>query len=167
MLALSLDSSCVSIADKATQRLNSSTTSLDFRLSRPPDIIGPQVDLAPRNSACAQVLEQMRSLARSQRLTIFMPHTVLSKARLQSFCDGVTRLKALEKDADISNLYQGHEARYYTAVSHHMLMSDRFRRRRLLTVSQLAAFPSTLSPPCSFCPSPPLLNPSFCLCMLM
>lgn len=105
--ALALDDSLESITDEAAQRLGSSTTSLDFRLRRPPDIIGPQVDLIPRSSACAQTLEQLRSLARSQRLTIFIPHTATSKARLQSVCERITRLKTIEKDADLTCLYQG------------------------------------------------------------
>lgn len=90
--------------------LGSSFTCLRLRLKAVTDLIGPKVaNHKPKNQVEGRVLDQLRSIARSHALAIFVPHHVLPKSQLLAVCYGISDrlLRSDPGQIDLACLYEG------------------------------------------------------------
>ncbi|KAK8043252.1 hypothetical protein PG994_013735 [Apiospora phragmitis] len=94
-------------------KLNSGgVTRLDFRLHTPGHLIVPGQDLEPRKPATARVIDSLTSLATALSFSLYVPHTVFSKVRLQLLGNAIcsplsTQPQAPANLEDLRSLYNG------------------------------------------------------------
>lgn len=97
--------------DAVKKNLGQNTYCLRFTLDRPAALVGPAVPehLAPKNKSSGETLNQLRSLARETKFTVYLPAKVVTKARLLSLCEAASGdgLKSIPWQADMSCLYGG------------------------------------------------------------
>lgn len=109
---LTLDESCDPelIPSDTSKALGSSWICLQVKLNATADFIGPKsVALKPKNQSEGRVLDELRSLARISKFTVFIPHYVVSKANLLCICYGISDrlLRSDPGQIDLACLYEG------------------------------------------------------------
>ncbi|KAK8138589.1 hypothetical protein PG984_001969 [Apiospora sp. TS-2023a] len=98
-------------ADPAIQsKLGSNLTRLKFHLKEPVQVIVPgQVPLKPKKPATDTVVKALESMATALGITVYLEHTTLSKARLDSIAEliqsGLSR--PVPRYGDLHRLYKG------------------------------------------------------------
>ncbi|KAF2968428.1 hypothetical protein GQX73_g5167 [Xylaria multiplex] len=90
-------------------KLGAVPSRLQLSLSRPADMVGPLVSLAPQNRSHGIMMDCLKLLAQETRLSIYLAHSSLSGALLRSLCNAVASkaLKPIDSAAALRSLYGG------------------------------------------------------------
>ncbi|KAI0855351.1 hypothetical protein F4860DRAFT_507558 [Xylaria cubensis] len=90
-------------------KLGAVPSRLQLSLSRPADMVGPLVSLAPRNRSHGIMIDCLKLLAQETRLSVYLAHSSLSGAFLRSLCNAVASkaLKPIDSAAALRSLYGG------------------------------------------------------------
>ncbi|ORY62629.1 uncharacterized protein BCR38DRAFT_244210 [Pseudomassariella vexata] len=97
-------------ADPVRTKLSSDITRLRFNLHKPVQLIVPDREpLEPKKPAAACVIRALESLATALSVSVYLEHTTLSKARLQSIADAVQSgySRPVPRYRDLHRLYKG------------------------------------------------------------
>ncbi|KAI1746555.1 hypothetical protein F4782DRAFT_544180 [Xylaria castorea] len=92
-----------------TAKLGAVPSRLQLSLSRPADMVGPLVSLAPRNRSHGNMMDCLKLLAQETRLSVYLAHPSLSEAFLRPLCNAVASgtLKPIDSAAALRSLYRG------------------------------------------------------------
>ncbi|KAI1167961.1 hypothetical protein F5B18DRAFT_340773 [Nemania serpens] len=90
-------------------KLGAVPSRLQLSLSRPVDMVGPLVSLAPQNRSHGIMMDCLKLLAQETRLSVYLAHSSLSGAFLRSLCNAVASkaLKPIDSAAALRSLYGG------------------------------------------------------------
>ncbi|KAJ2980848.1 hypothetical protein NUW58_g6838 [Xylaria curta] len=90
-------------------KLGAVPSRLQLSLSRPADMVGPLVSLAPQNRSHGIMMDCLKLLAQETRLSVYLAHSSLSGAFLRSLCNAVASkaLKPIDSAAALRSLYGG------------------------------------------------------------
>ncbi|KAI1202990.1 hypothetical protein F5X97DRAFT_318585 [Nemania serpens] len=90
-------------------KLGAVPSRLQLSLSRPADMVGPLVSLAPQNRSHGIMMDCLKLLAQETRLSVYLAHSSLSGAFLRSLCNAVASkaLKPIDSAAELRSLYGG------------------------------------------------------------
>lgn len=93
----------------ATEKLGTGVYGLRIVMNRPPALIVPPVDLTPKQKRSGEVLDSLRALTEQIIFAVHIPSSTLSKMRLLSYCEAVSRggCRPTPKFTDVASLYGG------------------------------------------------------------
>lgn len=84
---------------------------LDFALSSPPIVIGPQHPdpLVPKNEQATDILSSLRTLAQQASVAVYLSHRALPRPSLETICAATSNhaLGHMDQHASIPRLYSG------------------------------------------------------------
>lgn len=90
-------------------KLGAVPSRLQLSLSRPADMVGPLVSLAPQNRSHGNMMDCLKLLAQETSLSVYLAHPSLSEAFLRPLCNAVASrtLKPIDSAAALRSLYRG------------------------------------------------------------